>query len=108
MSTDLSKLKLDLPLLLPEVPDARGRCVDTLIGLLKGRDGVLEAHVVTIGGSAPAQLCIHYDRGRLSLTRVREPALAAGAQITRDFGHFSGALSPAPHARAGGRAFAAA
>ena len=100
MSNDVSKLKLDLPLLLPEVPDARDRCVRTLIGLLRARDGIAEAHIVAADGAAAAQLCIHYDRDRLSLARVRELALAAGAQITGGIGHLS-AMLPAPaHAHA--------
>ncbi len=97
---DLSKLKLDLPLLLPDVPDARDRCVRTLIGLLSAREGLDDAHIVAGHGTVPAHLCIHYDRDRLSLARVRELALAAGAQITNRFGHLSAALSPPPHARA--------
>ena len=100
MTDEPSKLKLDLPLLLPEVPDARDRCVQTLISLLSARDGLVEAHVVAAKGTTPAQLCIHYDRDHLSLARVRELALAAGAQITGSVGHLSGMLSPPSHARA--------
>jgi Cd2+/Zn2+-exporting ATPase len=93
-------LKLELPLLLPAVPDARDRCVRTLIGMLNARDGLAEAHVVAADGAAPAQLCIHYDPDRLSLARVRDLALAAGAQITERFGHLSALLTPPLHARA--------
>ncbi len=100
MTDALARLKLDLPLLLPEVPDARDRCVRTLIGLLNARDGLAQVHIVPARGATPAQLCIHYDRDRLSLSRVRELALAAGAQITDRFGHLSAVLSPPPHARA--------
>ena len=96
----LSKLTLDLPLLLPEVPDARDRCVRTIIGLLNARDGLAQAHIAVARGTTPAQLCIHYDRDRLSLSRVRELALAAGAQITGRFGHLSATLAPPLHARA--------
>ena len=100
MSNSRSKLKLDLPLLLPEVPDARDRCVRTLTAMLRAREGLAEAHIVAATGDTPAQLCIHYDPDRISLARVRELALAAGAQLTERFGHLSGTLSPAPHARA--------
>jgi Cd2+/Zn2+-exporting ATPase len=87
-------------LLLPEVPDARDRCVRTLIGLLNARDGLAQAHIVVASGTTPAQLCIHYDRDRLSLSRVRELALAAGATVTGRFGHLSATLAPPLHARA--------
>ena len=43
MADESSTLKLDLPLLLPEVSDARDRCVRTLISLLNARDGLAEA-----------------------------------------------------------------
>lgn len=99
MSKNLSKLKLDLPLLLPEVPDARDRCVRTLTDMLRARDGVAEAHIFAANGADPAQLCIHYDRDLLSLARVRELTLAAGAQMTDRFGHLSAKVSPPPHAR---------
>ncbi len=98
--SELSKLKLNLPLLLPDVSEERDRCVRTLIELLSARDGLAEAHIVPAHGTTPAQLCIHYDRDRLSLARVRELALAAGAQITGSFGHLSAMLSPPLHARA--------
>ncbi len=94
------KLKLDLTLVLPDVPDERDRCVRTLIGLLSARDGLAEAHVLAADGAVPAQLCIHYDPDRLSLAKVRVLALAAGAQITERFGHLSAVLAPALHARA--------
>lgn len=100
MTSELSKLKLELPLLLPSVPDARDRCVRMLASMLRTRDGLADAHIVVAHGTTPAQLCIHYDRDRFSLARVRELALAAGAQITERFGHFSGKLSPPLHARA--------
>lgn len=100
MRKKFSTLELALPLLLPEVPDARDRCVQTLIGLLNASDELAEAHIVAADGPAPAQLCIHYDPARLSLARVRELALAAGAQITGNFGHLSAVLTPPPHARA--------
>lgn len=99
MSNGRAKLRLDLPLLLPEVSDARDRCIRTLMDMLGAREG-LEAHIVAAIGEAPAQLCIHYDRDRISLARVRELAMAAGAELTARFGHLSGKLSPAPHARA--------
>ena len=79
------KLRLDLPVLLPEVPDARDRCVRRLVGALEARPGVENVHVVD--EETPAKLCIHYDPALLPLSRIRTAAETAGAQIAAQYGH---------------------
>ena len=99
-------VRLDLPLLLPEVQDVRDRCVARLVSLLEGRDGVQQVHVIGAadarrGGTVDAtiaeeawdpagrvaQLCLHYDPARLTLAQVGELARLAGAEVTSRFGH---------------------
>lgn len=82
-----SKTKLDIPLLLPDVPHAADACVGRLIADLKGRPGIEDAHIVADDGEASAKLCVHYDSDVVSLSRIREIAHAAGAEITNRFGH---------------------
>ena len=84
--TDSTKFRLDLPLVLPGIDDARDRCVARLFDLLSGRPGISDVHVVGSEGPAP-ELCIHYDPVILSLSRVRELAHAAGAELSDAFGH---------------------
>ena len=95
--TDTTQLRIDLPLVLPGVDDARDRCVARLIELLVGRPGISKAHIVRPDGPAP-ELCIHYDPATLSLSRVRELAHAAGAELSAAFGHLlittSAAMQP--------------
>ncbi|TFI59780.1 heavy metal translocating P-type ATPase [Sphingomonas parva] len=79
--------RLDLPLLLPEVPDDADSCVARLLADLRGQDGVSEAHVVAASASSPAQLCVHYDREVISVARIRDAARRAGASLTSRFGH---------------------
>ena len=81
------KLRLELPLLLPEVDDVADACVDRLVKNLSVRDGVQSAHVVAATGDAPPQLCVHYDPALLPLARIREIARSTGAAITEQFGH---------------------
>jgi len=81
------KLKLDIPVILPDLPDAADACLDRLVSTLVSRDGVERAHVITLDGDDPAALCIHFDAGKLPLSRVREMVKAAGAEITERFGH---------------------
>jgi len=95
MTTD-QKLKLDLPVLLPDVPQVRDRCVDLLISTLKGKPGVGDAHIS--GTPEAPQLCVHYDSAAISLSRLREIAQATGAKLTDEIGHLL-LQSPPSHAR---------
>jgi Zn2+/Cd2+-exporting ATPase len=81
------KLTLNLPLLLPDVADVRDRCVFRLVERLKAQEGVEDAHLIEATGETPPQLCLHFDPAALSLTRVRQIAEQAGAQITAQIGH---------------------
>jgi Cd2+/Zn2+-exporting ATPase len=89
------KTKLDLPLVLPDIPDAADACVSRLLERLRERDGVSDVHVVPAVGDQPAQLCVHHDPEVVPLSRIRELAASAGAQITSRYGH---ALLDAPGA----------
>ena len=81
-------LRLDLPLLLPAVPDARDACVRRLTESLVSREGVKRAHIRNAEDDTQlAELCIHYDPAVLPLERVRRVAESLGAQITADIGH---------------------
>jgi Cd2+/Zn2+-exporting ATPase len=85
----VTRARLDLELLLPEVEDLADECVRRLIGLLENRPGVQDVHVIGPDEAAPtsAQLCLHYDPDLISLARVTELATAAGAELTGRFGH---------------------
>lgn len=80
-------LRIDIPLLLPEVSDAADRCVERLLSELSGREGVDKVHVLEAAGSGTAQLCIHFDQSILSLQRIRQLVDAAGATVAEQFGH---------------------
>ena len=80
------KLRLDIPILLPEVHDAADACVARLISEMRGREGVEEVHVTARNGT-PAQLCVHFDATVLPLPRIRQLVTAAGARITERYGH---------------------
>jgi Cd2+/Zn2+-exporting ATPase len=95
----IEKLRLDVPLLLPEVDDAADGCVQRLISLLESRPGVAEAHVTAAEGENPAQLCIHYDPDTITLPRIRELARASGAEISGKIGHVTWNVSGVTHQR---------
>ncbi|GMU23343.1 MAG: ATPase [Phycisphaerae bacterium] len=77
--------RIDLPILLPEVPDAQDACVNRLRLLLGGERGVGNVHVVEDGGTPT--LCLHFDPALVSLAQVERLAKAAGARLTERFGH---------------------
>lgn len=78
--------RLDLPLVLPEVPDARDACVERLQSLVTARRGITQAHVLDAEKGAPV-LCIHYDPNTLPLSQVERITRSAGAEVTQRFGH---------------------
>lgn len=93
------KLRIDLPLLLPDVPSTADACVDRLIKSLRDRRGVDYVHIKQAEESRPPQLCIHYDPQELSLSRIRELTAAAGAEISSNFGHKKWQLDGVSHQR---------
>ncbi|MFH1346360.1 MAG: heavy metal translocating P-type ATPase [Pseudomonadota bacterium] len=92
------KLRLDIPILLPEVHDAADACVARLISEMRGREGIEQVHVAPASDGEPAQLCIHYDAEVLPLPRIRELVSGAGARIAERYGHAVWQLD-IPHAR---------
>lgn len=82
-----TKLALELPLILPDVEDSADRCVGRLIEALSGRPGIEHAHIKE-SSDHQLQLCVHYDPGVISLSRLREIAHATGAQLSETYGHF--------------------
>lgn len=78
--------RIDLGLLLPDVPDTRDACVRRLEARISEEPGILRAHVLDEAQEAPA-LCLHYDPAVTTLAQVERLARAAGARITERFGH---------------------
>jgi Cd2+/Zn2+-exporting ATPase len=78
-------VRIDLPILLPDIPDARDACVQRLQGLLNQRRGVSKTHVIESGTSAV--LCLHYDPNVLTLDSVEQLAKVAGAKVLERYGH---------------------
>ncbi|QIN81174.1 heavy metal translocating P-type ATPase (plasmid) [Rubrobacter marinus] len=93
------KLQLEIPVLLPYVPDERDECVGRLVEELEDREGVEEAHIVEGPDGEPAKLCIHYDPDALSLPRIRRISERAGARLTERFGHALWSVEGIDHPR---------
>ena len=83
----IQQLRLNLDLVLPELPDEADACVRRLIEELSGRPGIADAHVVRSAASGSAELCIHVDPAVQSVARVVELVRASGATLTKRYGH---------------------
>ena len=93
------RLRLDIPVLLPDVADAADACVARLTSDLEAREGVEKVHVVAVEANEPAKLCVHFDQEILPLGRIREIAQASGARITARFGHLTWKVRGIGHER---------
>ena len=95
-------IQLDIPVLLPNLPNEADACITRLVGDLTDRHGVEHVHILPISEDQPAKLCIHYQPNILSLGRIKEIAQSAGARVTESFGHVlwkTGGLSNERRAR---------
>ncbi len=80
-----STLRVELPILLPEVADERDQCVERLQEEVLAFKGILRAHIHRQDGRV--SLCLHYDPNLLPLERVRRIAEHAGAEVAKRYHH---------------------
>ncbi|MGN6617414.1 MAG: heavy metal translocating P-type ATPase [Ilyomonas sp.] len=83
----MEKTRINLNILLPEVPDKRDECVNRIIHKLQYKRGIDKVHIIPEEPGKEAQLCFHYDPSEISLSKVEKLAKDAGAEITERFGH---------------------
>jgi len=80
----MEKLKINIPVLLPDLIDEKDQCVDRIVGILKNKNGIDDAHIKRDG---PASLCIHYDPEIISLKQVKRLAEQSGLELTEQYQH---------------------
>ena len=85
MTNTIRKTRIDLRILLPEIPDERDACVNRIIAVMQHHKGVLESHV--LGEGAEAQLCFHHDPDLISVDQVGALAKEAGAVVSQQYDH---------------------
>ncbi|GAB3832673.1 hypothetical protein GCM10028895_50710 [Pontibacter rugosus] len=95
----MEKLKIEIPLLLPEVPDEKDRCVRELMDRLQGREGIESVHVSTRQEDGVPQLCFHYNPEEISMARIEALARQTGASLTEKVGHSLLAVDGIRHVR---------
>lgn len=83
----MDKEKINLSLILPEIPDERDACVQRVMEIMEKHKGIEKAHVVAANGQADAQLCFHYNPDVISLDQIQQLAKQAGAEMTALYSH---------------------
>ena len=80
------RTRIEIPVLLPDVPDLRDACIARLEGTIGEHRGVIRVHTV---GERPgeSELCLHYDPELVTLAQVQRLARSAGAEISERFQH---------------------
>ena len=78
-------IQLDIPLILPELEDARDACITKLEQMLEYRRGIRRVHIKY--DIEPPQLCLHFDPNLISLAAVERIARDAGSQFTNRYRH---------------------
>lgn len=83
----MEKTKINLNILLPEVPDERDACIERLIKRIESTKGIDKAHLKPKTADLPSQLCFHFNPDLISLEQVKQYAEEAGATISEQYGH---------------------
>jgi len=84
------KLKLEIPILLPENGDCAD-CIERLQTALRPLEGIEEVHVDQAGG--PPRLCLHYDPNLMTLEEVERYARQEGITVQQRYRHRDLAIS---------------
>lgn len=82
----MSKQSIKLDLVLPQIPEAQDACVSRLAGLMSETKGVQLVHLIDAETKRP-ELCVHYQPETISLAQVERLVKAAGAELTKRYGH---------------------
>lgn len=83
----MEKLQIEIPLILPEVPDDKDPCVQDFIKLLDGQKGIEKVHVEQNSDSDVPHLCFHYNPAEISISQIRKIAKQIGSSISEKIGH---------------------
>lgn len=83
----VEKIKINLDILLPDVPNERDACVHRIIEELSSRRGIEKVHIVPETKDQKTQLCFHYDPQQIGVDVVQQMAEQAGAKITERYHH---------------------
>ena len=70
----MEKTKINLDIVLPDVPDEKDACVNRIITSLQYKRGIDKVHVVPEDENKKAPLCFHYDPDVIFISEVEKLA----------------------------------
>lgn len=83
----MKKLQIKIPIILPEVPDEKDKCVQKLIQQLQDKEGLEKVHIADETDNGVPQLCFHYNPKLISIDQIQKLAKRVGASIIDKYGH---------------------
>ncbi|MDQ7039694.1 MAG: heavy metal translocating P-type ATPase [Rhodothermus sp.] len=83
----MTRVRVELPVILPDIPDEQDPCVQRLQASLSVKPGIEHVHVVPPQDGTPACLCVHYDPDQISLDEIERWVRQEGAALTEQYGH---------------------
>src|SRR5690242_2638063 len=83
----MEKTRINLDVVLPDVPDEKDACVQRIIRDLSDKRGIEKVHVIPETLGSKAQLCFHYNPDLISIEKIERIAKRAGAKITDKYHH---------------------
>tara|TARA_R110001592_G_scaffold1790_3_gene10630 strand:+ start:7535 stop:10033 length:2499 start_codon:yes stop_codon:yes gene_type:complete len=83
----MKKLQIKIPIILPEVPDEKDKCVQKLIQQLQDKEGLEKVHIADETDNGVPQLCFHYNPNLISIDQIQKLAKRVGASIIDKYGH---------------------
>ena len=83
----MKKLQIKIPIILPNVPDEKDKCVHKLIESLQDKNGIEKIHISSEKDNGIPQLCFHYNQDKVSIEQIKSITRQAGASFTEKFGH---------------------
>lgn len=83
----MKKLKLDLEVVLPGVPNADDECVRKMQSHLGSVRGIIETHIDQDESKNKSVVCVHYDSSLVNLAKLQRLIERSGAGITKRYQH---------------------
>ena len=63
----MEKIKINLNIVLPDVPNERDECVQRIISATESKKGIEKVHIVPERETSKTKLCFHYDPNKISI-----------------------------------------
>lgn len=83
----MKKTRINLDIVLPEIPSESDKCTTRLLQLLHQKKGIDKVHIIKSQENQKAQLCFHYDPEIIDIHQVENLAKKSGATLTERYGH---------------------